>query len=54
MLPDQDKIEVERIDNLVRNFGWMKTAEELTDTDIILTFKKKRSPAQQTFGEGAD
>lgn len=54
MPSDQDKIEVERIDNLVRNFGWEKTSEELTDTDIILTFKKKRSPDQQTFGEGAD
>lgn len=54
MLNAQEKIEIERIDNLVRNFGWTKTAEELTGTHMILTFQKKRSPGQQTFGEGAD
>jgi len=51
---DQDKIEIERIDNLVRNFGWEKVSEELTETEIVLTLKKKRSSGAVVYGAGAD
>jgi len=50
---DLNKIEIERIDNLVRNFGWSKIKEEITDEDIILTIKKKRVVAIPEVGEGA-
>lgn len=51
---DLNKIEVERVENLVTNFGWMKVSEELTDTHIILTIKKPRVTPVEEFGEGAD
>ena len=39
---NKDRLEVERVINLVQGFGWVKTAEELTDTHVVLTIKKKR------------
>lgn len=51
---EQDKLEIERVDNLVLNFGWTKSSEEITDTEIILTLKKARSESLKEFGEGAD
>ena len=54
MPPDRNRIEIERVDNLVRNFGWTKIKEEITDTDIILTVKKPRVEPIPELGEGAD
>lgn len=54
MPSDQDRLEIERIDNLVRNFGWTKSSEQITDTDIVLTFSKPRSEVISPTGEGAD
>jgi len=34
-------LEVERITNLARGFGWEVTAEETKDDKIILTIEKK-------------
>jgi len=51
---DLNKIEVERVDNLIRNFGWTKVKEELTDKDIILTISKPRAEPLKEYGEGAD
>ena len=42
----QQTLEIERIVNLARGFGWEKTAEEIKDDKIILTIEKKmESPA---------
>jgi len=42
----QQVLEVERIVNLCRGFGWEKTGEEVKDDKIILTIEKKmESPA---------
>ena len=35
------EVEVERIMNLVRNFGWEKVKEEQIDDDLLITVKKK-------------
>ena len=51
---DLNRLEIERVDNLVRNFSWSKVKEEITDTEIILTFKKPRVSAPPEIGEGAD
>lgn len=51
---EQDKLEIARVDNLVRNFGWSKSSEEFTDTEIIITLKKARAEPLKEFGEGAD
>lgn len=42
MALDQNKLEVERIENLIVNFDWKTIKQEITDDDIILTIKKKR------------
>lgn len=42
MDPDQNRLEVERIRNLVGGFGWAVTKDELTEDEIVLTMKKKR------------
>lgn len=42
----QQVLEVERVINLCRGFGWEKTGEEIKDDRIILTIEKKfESPA---------
>lgn len=51
---DLNRIEIERIVNLVRNFEWSKVKEELTDTHIILTVTKPRAAQIPETGEGAD
>ena len=51
---DLNRLEIERIINLVRNFGWDKVKEEFTDTDIVLTIKKPRVEPIPVLGEGAD
>ena len=51
---DLNRLEIERVDNLIRNFGWSKIKEELTDTDIVLTIKKPRVEPIPDLGEGAD
>ena len=41
-MPEYPKeIEVERVTNLVRGFGWEKVKEEVVGEDLILTIKKK-------------
>jgi len=37
----QQVLEVERITNLARGFGWEKTGETVKDDVIILTLEKK-------------
>lgn len=54
MSADLNRLEIERVVNLVRNFGWDKAKEEFTDTDIILTIKKPRLAVIPELGEGAD
>ena len=41
-MPDDKTIlmEVERVMNLVRGFGWRKTKEEVKDDDIYVTIRK--------------
>ena len=51
---DLNVLEVERVTNLITNFGWTRVKEELTDDDIILTIKKPRVEPVKEFGEGAD
>ena len=53
IMPDgTPEIEVERVMNLVRGFGWEKVKEEIIDDEIHLEIKKK-SPAAAAAGPGA-
>lgn len=46
-MPDgiSPEIEVERVMNLVRGFGWEKVKEEIIDDEIHLEIKKKSAGA---------
>ena len=52
MANDRERIEVERVVNLVSGFGWKKEKEEISDTEIKITLSKARkelvSPATPT------
>lgn len=39
------ELEVERVMNLVRGFGWEKVKEEIVDDEIHVTIKKKSTAA---------
>ncbi len=52
-MADLNRIEVDRIVNLVIGFGWEKVKEEITDTDILLVLKKKRVSLPGELGAGA-
>ena len=49
-----DRIEIDRIENLVRNFGWDKIKEKLSDDSIELTIKKRKVESVARSGESAD
>jgi len=42
MVNDQERIEVERVVNLVQGFGWRKIKEELSDDKIQIVLEKDR------------
>ena len=42
MTPVQSLVEIERVVNLVVNFGWKLVSQQVTETDIILTLKKPK------------
>lgn len=37
-------LEIDRLMNLIRGFGWEMEKKEITDTDITMTIKKKIVP----------
>lgn len=41
------ELEVERVINLVRGFGWEKIKEEIVDDEIHITIKKKTPAAAE-------
>jgi hypothetical protein len=49
---DGNRLEVERIRNLVSGFGWEVIKEEVTDDDIILVMKKPRVVKTENMGAG--
>ena len=52
MNANMDQIEIERIVNLTRGFDWEKVSEEITDTHVLVTFKKKRVSPEPELGVG--
>ena len=41
---EQDRIEVERLNNLITGFGWTIDKQEFTDEKIEISISKSRSP----------
>jgi hypothetical protein len=51
---DQDRLEIDRLGNLISGFGWKISKQEFTDDEIIVTIKKSRAPGVEVppAGEG--
>ena len=45
-MADRDRLEFERIRNLISCFGWKSVKEEMTDTEIIMVLTKPRVDIQ--------
>jgi len=49
---DMDRLEVERVMNLVQGFGWEKTEERIDDVYQVITIRKKRLNPEPEAGAG--
>ena len=54
MALDLARIEIERINNLIRNFEWTLKKQEILEDRIILTIEKPRPVVIPEGTEGAD
>jgi len=48
----EDRLEVERIQNLVRNFGWELVKQESSPDALVITLSKKRVVEDNKEGPG--
>lgn len=39
----EDRLEIDRVKNLITGFGWVIEEERLTTEEILLTIKKRRT-----------
>lgn len=49
---DRDRLEVDRIINLIAGFNWVVIKSELSEDKIILTIEKKRALVPPEVGAG--
>jgi len=54
MIPDLNRLEIERIRNLVTGFGWKMTEERVTEDKILVTMEKPVVAPTEVSKEGAD
>ncbi len=50
---DRDKLEIERLSNLITGFGWKIIKQEFTEDKIKLELEKDRAPGVEAGGPGA-
>jgi len=50
---DRDKLEIERLNNLITGFGWRIMKQEFTEDKIKLSLEKDRAPGVEAGGPGA-
>jgi len=51
---ESDRLEIERITNLIKNFGWEIVSEKTTKTDVTLEIRKAAEQAEfQTASDAA-
>ena len=51
---DKNKLETERIENLITNFGWKVIKTEMPEKLIILTIQKERIEPEIKVAAGPD
>jgi len=42
--PERDRLEIDRVGNLIRGFGWNIAKQEFTEDKIIVIIEKSRAP----------
>lgn len=52
MAEERDRLEVDRLINLVGGFGWSEIKREETNTEIIVTIKRKKTVISPETGLG--
>jgi hypothetical protein len=51
---ERDRLEIERLGNLVTGFGWRVVKQEFTDEKIIMQIEKRRGPGVEVPEAGAE
>lgn len=50
---ERDRLEVDRLGNLITGFGWHIVKQEFTDEKIIISIEKSRAPGVEVPEAGA-
>lgn len=50
---ERDRLEVDRLGNLITGFGWRIVKQEFTDEKIIIALEKTRAPGVEVPEAGA-
>lgn len=50
---ENQRLEIERIENLIGNFGWTVTKEELIENKVVVTISRDAEPADVELGAGS-
>ena len=53
MAADQDRLEMERLTNLVSGFGWKVRKQEFEDDKLVVILEKSRGPGVEIPEAGA-
>lgn len=49
---DRDRLEIDRVGNLITGFGWKITKQEFTEEKIIIQIEKSRTPGVEVQESG--
>lgn len=49
---DRDRLEIERLVNLIAGFGWVVSKQEITEDAIVVTIKRVRALVPPEVGAG--
>ena len=54
MAVDRDKLDIDRLSNLIVGFGWRVKKQEFTEDKIVISVEKDRAPGVEAGSVGAD
>jgi len=49
---NRDRLEIDRVGNLITGFGWKIVKQEFTEDKIIVTIEKSRAPGVEVAPAG--
>ena len=50
----RDRLEIDRLSNLISGFGWKTVKQEFTDEKIVIQIEKKREPGVEVAEVGPE